>query len=157
MNLASRQGLRWLLLAVAAIAADQLSKYWIVHELPLHHSITLLPVLNLMHMHNTGVAFSMFNHAPPMSFVALSVGVSVVLIFWLLRHPPHQRLVAAALALILGGALGNAIDRFRFSYVVDFIDFHIGSWHFATFNVADSAITIGAALLVLDMLVGVGE
>lgn len=157
MNLVSRQGIQWLLLAAAAIGLDQLSKYWITQNLPLYHHITLLPVLNLAHMHNTGIAFSMFHGAPPIAFVALSAGVSIVLAFWLLRHPPAQRLVAAALALILGGAVGNAIDRQRFGYVVDFIDFHIGNWHFATFNIADSAITIGAGLLLLDMLVGVSD
>ena len=157
MNLVSRQGFGWLLVAAVVIGLDQVSKYWILHSLPLYQHLTLLPFLNLAHMHNTGIAFSMLRGLPPIAFVTLSAGVSIVLAFWLLRHPPGQRLVAAALALILGGAVGNAFDRARFGYVVDFIDFHIGSWHFATFNIADSAITIGAGLLLLDMLLGVAE
>ena len=157
MHLASRQGLRWLLLATITVVADQASKAWVAKTLPLYHRIELLPVLNLAHMHNTGIAFSMLRSAPPIAFVMLSVGVSIALAFWLLRHPPAQRLVAAGLSLILGGAVGNAIDRARLGYVVDFIDFHIHNWHFATFNIADSAITIGAGLLLLDMLLGVGD
>src|SRR3546814_12793163 len=103
-------------------------------------------------MKNTGAAFSMMSDASPVLFVLLGVGVSVGILLWLRRHPRDQHLVAIALSLIMGGALGNVIDRVTRGYVVDFVDFYVGSWHFAAFNVADAAITCGAALLLLDML-----
>jgi signal peptidase II len=103
-------------------------------------------------MRNTGAAFSMFSSAPPAFFVLLATAVAVGILWWLRRHPQGQTLMASALALILGGALGNVVDRVTRGYVVDFIDFYIGSWHFAAFNLADSAITLGAGLLLLDMV-----
>jgi len=147
-----RRNLGWLWLSAAAIVLDQLSKYWLARSLALYQQIALMPCLNLVHAHNTGAAFSMMSHAPAAAFIILSVAVSIGIGVWLHRHPAGHRLVAAGLALILGGALGNAIDRIRFGYVVDFVDFHVGHWHFAAFNVADSAITVGAGLLILDML-----
>ncbi len=153
MSLTSRSNIAWLLLSVLVIVADQLVKLWLVHTLPLFGQIEIFPHLNLVHMHNTGAAFSMFNRAPALVFILLSVVVSAAIASWLWRHPEGERIVAAALALILGGALGNAIDRVRLGYVVDFVDFYVGHWHFAAFNVADSAITMGAGLLLLDMLI----
>src|SRR3546814_7826093 len=97
-------------------------------------------------MKNTGAAFSMMSDASPVLFVLLGVGVSVGILLWLRRHPRDQHLVAIALSLIMGGALGNVIDRVTRGYVVDFVDFYVGSWHFAAFNVADAAITCGAAI-----------
>jgi signal peptidase II len=148
----SRPNIAWLLLSLLVIVADQLTKLWLVQAVPLFGRVEVFPHLNIVHMHNTGVAFSMFNRAPAAVFVVLSAMVSIVIAGWLWRHPKGERIVAAALALILGGALGNAIDRIRLGYVVDFVDFYVGQWHFAAFNVADSAITTGAGLLLLDML-----
>lgn len=142
----------WLWLSVAVICVDQITKQLIVKYLDWMDTRALLPHLNLVHMKNTGAAFSMFHTAPAWTFVILGVAVSVGILVWMRRHPRGETLMACALSLIMGGALGNVIDRAVRGYVVDFIDFYVGSWHFAAFNLADSAITLGAGLLLLDML-----
>jgi signal peptidase II len=144
--------IHWLWLSAAVISIDQFSKLMLVRKLQAFQVVPLLPHLNLVHMQNTGAAFSMFNTAPAAAFILLCAVVSVAILLWMRRHPHDQRLVAAAFSLILGGALGNAIDRAMRGSVVDFIDFYVGNWHFAAFNLADSAITLGAGLLILDML-----
>lgn len=146
------QNVHWLWLSVIVIAVDQLTKQLVVDHLGLFDRIQIFSWLNLTLMHNTGAAFSIFTNAAPVVFIALSLVVAVGILIWLRRHPHGDRLVAAALALILGGALGNAIDRATRGFVVDFVDFHIGGWHYPAFNMADSAIVIGAILLALDML-----
>ena len=140
----------WLSLLI--ILLDQVSKQWIHTELAWYEKVYVTPFLNITHLRNTGAAFSSFSNLPPWFFVGLAVAVSVGMMVWLRRHAHGQRLVALAFCCIIGGALGNVIDRVRHGYVVDFIVFHIGSWHYAAFNVADIAISIGAALLILDML-----
>jgi signal peptidase II len=114
-----------------------------------------------MRLHNEGVAFSFFDGGPDWqrwAFIALNVGVSIGIVVWLRRLPATgQALLAAALALVLGGALGNAIDRALWGHVVDFIRVHYEDWYFPAFNVADSAITIGAALVILDNLIEYGR
>ena len=142
----------WLWLSAAVMLVDQVTKQLIVRQLGWFDVQPLIPHLNLVHMRNTGAAFSMLSSAPPAFFILLATAVSVGILWWLRRNPSGQTLVAVALSLILGGALGNVIDRATRGYVVDFIDFYWGEWHFAAFNVADSAITIGAGLLILDML-----
>jgi signal peptidase II len=142
----------WLWLTAAVILVDQISKQLIVRHLQWFDVVPLIPHLNLVHMKNTGAAFSMMSDASPVLFVLLGVGVSLGILFWLRRHPRDQHLVAVALSLIMGGALGNVIDRVTRGHVVDFVDFYVGNWHFAAFNVADMAISCGAALLILDML-----
>jgi signal peptidase II len=144
--------IHWLWLSAAVISADQLSKLVVVRKLAIMQAVPLFPHLNFRHMQNTGAAFSMFDRAPVAVFILLCVAVSVAILIWLRRHPHDHRLMAAAYTLILGGALGNATDRAMRGSVVDFIDFYIGNWHFAAFNLADSAITLGAGLLILDML-----
>jgi signal peptidase II len=144
--------IHWLWLSAGVILVDQLSKLVVVRKLAYLQEVPLLPHLNFKHMQNTGAAFSMFNTAPAAVFILLCAVVSVAILIWLRRHPHDQSLVAAAFTLILGGALGNATDRAMRGSVVDFIDFYIGNWHFAAFNLADSAITLGAGLLILDML-----
>jgi signal peptidase II len=131
---------------------DQVTKQLIVRQLGWFDVLPVMPHLNLVHMRNTGAAFSMFRTAAPAVFILLGTAVSIGILWWLRRNPRGQNLVAVALSLILGGALGNVIDRATRGYVVDFIDCYWGDWHFAAFNVADSAITIGAGLLILDML-----
>jgi signal peptidase II len=155
-------GLRWWWIAVAAIVLDQLSKLWIVTNLQLTSmeargdEIALLPVLNIIHTTNYGAAWSMFAIPGGMQrwvFSALAVVVSGVLAFWLRRLSlATQKLLITGLSLILGGAIGNVLDRLRLGHVVDFIQVHWGMHYFPTFNVADSAITVGAALVVLDAL-----
>src|SRR3546814_6602004 len=131
----------------------QIAKQLIVRNLNWYDVVPVLPHLNIVYMKNTGAAFSMMSDASPVLFVLLGVGVSVGILLWLRRHPRDQHLVAIALSLIMGGALGNVIDRVTRGYVVDFVDFYVGSWHFAAFNVAEAAIPCGAAPLILDMLI----
>lgn len=153
MKLAPGHNARWLWVSALVVALDQTTKFWIMRLIPNFGGVAWLPHLNLVHRQNTGAAFSMMNQAPAMVFIGLSLVVSVGIIGWLFKHPRDHRIVAAGFVLILGGALGNALDRIRVGYVTDFIDFYVGDWHFAAFNVADSAITVGAGLLILDMLI----
>jgi signal peptidase II len=142
----------WLWVSALVIFVDQVTKQMVVRTLGWFDSYAVLPHLNFVHMRNTGAAFSMFSSLPAAFFVLLGTGVSLGILWWLRRHPDTQRLMACALSLVLGGALGNVVDRVTRGHVVDFVDFYIGSWHFAAFNLADSAITLGAGLLILDML-----
>jgi signal peptidase II len=142
----------WLWLSALVISIDQITKQLVVKHLSWFEVQPLIPHLNLVHMKNTGAAFSMFNTAPVWVFAGLGVAVSVAIIVWMRRNPSGQTLIATALALILGGALGNVIDRVTRGSVVDFVDFYVGNWHFAAFNVADMAISLGAGLMILDML-----
>lgn len=146
------KNVHWLWLSALVMLLDQISKQLVVRHMQWFEVRPLMPHLNLTHLRNTGAAFSMFSEASPVIFVLLGCGVSVGILWWMRRNPTGQRLVAAALALIMGGALGNVIDRVSRGHVVDFIDFYWGNWHFAAFNVADTAISCGAGLLILDML-----
>jgi signal peptidase II len=148
-----RSGLIYLWLSATVILVDQLSKAVIERSLGLYQSIVVLPVLDITRLHNTGAAFSFLADAAGWQrwlFTALAIAVSAALIFWLRRIDRGERALASAVALILGGALGNVIDRLRLGHVIDFIHAHWGEHYFPAFNVADSAITIGAALLLLD-------
>ena len=141
----------WLWLTAAVMVIDQVTKQLIVKKLGWFDVLPVMDHLNLVHMRNTGAAFSMFRTAAPVLFILLGTVVSVGILLWLRRNPRGQTLVAVGLSLIMGGALGNVVDRATRGYVVDFIDFYWGRWHFAAFNAADSAITLGAGLLLLDM------
>jgi signal peptidase II len=149
-------GWRWLPLSAAVIVADQLAKAWIVHHFTLFERVRLAPVLDVILTYNTGAAFSFLSDASGWQrwvFAALAVGISVMLIGWMRRlHAGSQAVLACGLALIIGGALGNMIDRLLHGRVVDFILAHWGAHMFPAFNVADSAITIGAGLVILDAL-----
>ncbi len=147
---------RWLGVAAVVILLDQLSKAAINSHFVFNESLAVTPFFNLVLAHNTGAAFSFLHDAGGMQrwlFSAIAV-VASVWIVWLLRKHEAQQLFCFALALILGGALGNLIDRIAYGYVVDFLDFYWGGYHFAAFNVADSAITCGAALLIWDSFKG---
>ena len=152
----ARSGWRWLWLSVAVIVADQLAKSWIVQHFTPFERVRLLPVLDVILTYNTGAAFSFLSDASGWQrwlFVVLAVGISAMLIAWMRRlRADSQGLLACGLALIIGGALGNMIDRLLHGRVVDFILAHWGNHLFPAFNVADSAITIGAALVILDAL-----
>lgn len=149
---------RWLLLAAAVIALDQLSKAWILRHYALGDSTLVTGFFNIVRAHNTGAAFSFLAGHDGWQrwfFVALAVGVSGVIV-WLLRANAQRRGFALSLSLILGGAVGNVIDRLLHGYVVDFLDFHWAflspvfyGGHYPAFNVADAAITVGAVLLIL--------
>ncbi|MFP5306710.1 MAG: signal peptidase II [Gammaproteobacteria bacterium] len=140
-------------IAVVVVLVDQITKQLVVRSLEWFEVVPIVSHLNRVHMRNTGAAFSMMADAPPAFFVLLGTSVSIGILWWLRRNPRGQTLLAVALTLIMGGALGNVIDRVTRGFVVDFVDFYVGSWHFAAFNVADMAISTGTALLVLDMLI----
>ena len=143
---------RWLGLSALVITFDQISKLWISSHFVYGESLPVTGFFNLVLAHNKGAAFSMLNDAGGWQrwmFSAIAV-IASVWIVWLLRRHPQQKLFCFALALILGGALGNLIDRISCGYVVDFLDFHWGRYHFPAFNIADSAITCGAALMLWD-------
>ena len=148
---------RWLALAVVVIVLDQLTKTLIVGHFQPGESRTVTAFFNLVRVHNTGAAFSFLAGAAGWQrwfFVAIGVGATLV-ILWMLQRHGNQRLFAFALALILGGAIGNVVDRLLHGHVVDFIQLHHSGWYFPSFNVADSAITVGAACLILDELLRV--
>ena len=147
-------GWRWLPLAAAVVVADQAIKAWMVHHFSPFERVRVLDVLDIILTYNTGAAFSFLSEASGWQrwlFVLLALAVSAALIVWLRRlHAVAHALLAAGLALIVGGALGNMIDRLTIGRVVDFIHVHAGRAYFPAFNVADSAITIGAVLLLVD-------
>lgn len=145
----------WYGLALLVLVADQISKHFVLKKLIFATPVKALPFLNWMLTFNRGAAFSFLGQAGGWQIVffsSLALIVSIVIAIWLWRLPETASLTACALGLILGGALGNLVDRIQFGYVVDFIDFHIQGWHFATFNVADGAITIGVVLLLLGVI-----
>ena len=146
--------LPWLGIATLVIVLDQLTKMLIVQSFQLNDSRTITPWFNIVRWHNSGAAFSFLHDAAGWQrwlFVALGVAAAVFIV-WMLRSHAGQRVFAWALALILGGALGNVIDRLLHGHVVDFIQVHWRNAYFPAFNVADSAITLGAVLLILDEL-----
>jgi signal peptidase II len=145
---------KWLTLAAAIVLADQAAKYAIVQYFAAHRPIELTSFLNLLLVYNTGAAFSFLSDAAGWQrafFITIALAASVWIVF-LLRKYSQQRLFALALALVLAGAVGNVIDRIFVGAVIDFIDFHALGYHWPAFNVADSSITCGAALLVWDAL-----
>ncbi|WP_267256363.1 signal peptidase II [Coxiella endosymbiont of Ornithodoros maritimus] len=151
----SKKACSWLWLSVLVILLDQSSKCLANHFLAFGHPVKILPFLNFTLSYNTGAAFSFLgteNGWQIILFAAISFVVSVFLILWLNRTPRSEIMMSLGLSLIIGGALGNFIDRLHWKYVTDFIDFHIKDWHFATFNVADSAICVGVFLLIVHML-----
>jgi signal peptidase II len=149
----TRGGLPYLLLSAAVVALDQLSKLMVERHLALFQSVTVLPVLQITRLHNTGAAFSFLADEAGWQrwlFTGLALIVAVALIRWLRLIDRGARMLASAVALILGGAIGNVIDRLRLGHVIDFINAHWDQHYFPAFNVADSAICIGAGLLLLD-------
>jgi signal peptidase II len=146
----------WLWLGVAVMVLDQWTKAIVVERFDEFQQVVLLPVLDLMRLHNEGAAFSFLSGAGGWQrwvFIGLGVAVSTGILIWLRRLPAKgQSLLAAGLSLILGGALGNVIDRVLHGHVIDFIRVHWNDHYFPAFNVADSAISIGAALIILDNL-----
>jgi signal peptidase II len=143
---------RWLFLSALVIVLDQISKLFMINHFANQESLTVLSVFDLALMHNTGAAFSFLSDAGGMQrwlFTAIAVIASVA-ITWVLRKHSTEILFALALSLILGGALGNLIDRIAYGYVIDFLLFHWNEHYFPAFNLADSAITCGAGLLIWE-------
>jgi signal peptidase II len=145
--------LKWLWLTLLAVLLDQGSKLAIDASMHLYESIPLIPYLNLTYVHNTGAAFSFLSEAGGWQrwfFSGLALVISAGITVWLTKLQKHETLLAAALALILGGAIGNLIDRVAYGYVIDFIDVYYGNAHFPFFNIADAAINLGVILMLAE-------
>lgn len=154
-----RSGFAWLWLTALVLVLDQASKVAVqAYFAPYQDVVAITPFFNLVHVHNTGAAFSLFaDQTGWQRWFFLSVAmVASGVILWLLRGTRGRASFCIALTLILGGALGNVIDRLAYGHVIDFLDFHVAGWHWPAFNVADSAITVGAGLLIWDGLWGEG-
>ncbi len=147
--------LKWLWLSVVVIVLDQVTKQMVTDSLHLYQSIPVFPSLNLVLAHNSGAAFSFLSDAGGWQrwfFSVIAIVISIVIVVWITRLKKNELWLAVALSLVLGGAIGNVWDRIAHGYVIDFIDVYYGEWHWPAFNVADSAICIGAVLLILDAL-----
>lgn len=153
--MAKASSLHWLGLSLLVVIADQLTKSIATEKLMYQQAMEVFPGLNMTLVHNTGAAFSFLSQAGGWQrwfFIVLTTLISMVLVYWLYTLPRQRRWLAVALALVLGGALGNLWDRVNLGYVVDFIDVYYDQWHWPAFNVADSSICIGAVMLVIDAL-----
>lgn len=170
----SQSMLKWLWITVLVVALDQIAKQWSSHTLHLYRPLEIMPMFNLYLAHNQGAAFSFLSEAGGWQrwlFTLIALVVSAGLVLWMRKLQQHERWIAIGLAFILGGALGNVIDRILFGYVVDFIQFYyhaqtscLPGFSFVqsgqnalciwpSFNIADSAITVGAAILILDGII----
>lgn len=140
----------WFLVSFVIVIMDQLSKYYISHHYFMYDSIPIFSLLNITLAHNTGAAFSFLSQAGQWHewfFTGFTCIMSLALVFWMLSLKATEKMHLGALSFILGGAVGNLVDRFRLGYVIDFIDVHYQNHHFAIFNLADAAITIGTIAL----------
>jgi signal peptidase II len=149
--------LPWLGLALILLIADQFTKVLILGYYRLGDATTITSFFNIVRVHNSGAAFSFLASAGGWQrwfFTAIGVAAALFIV-WMLKSHPGQKLFSFALACILGGAVGNVIDRTLYGYVVDFLDFHYAGWHFPAFNIADAGISIGAVCLILDELLRV--
>lgn len=148
--------LRLLWLSALVVMLDQVSKFWVLASFREYEVLTVWPVFNLTLVYNTGAAFSFLSDAGGWQrwfFITIAVLISVVLLFWMRQLQPGERLTGFGLALIVGGAIGNLIDRVWLGKVIDFLQWHWQEWYWPAFNLADSAITLGVILLLLDGLV----
>lgn len=153
MRLLTESGWRFWWIVVLVLVADQLTKIWVIQNFTLGESIQLLPVFNFTYARNYGAAFSFLGDAGGWQrwlFTAIAIVVTCVLSVWLSRLQRTQLKLSLALVLIIGGAIGNLIDRSLYGYVVDFLHVYYQDWHYPIFNIADCAITIGAGLLIWD-------
>jgi signal peptidase II len=151
--------LKWLWISALTLVLDQASKLAVDGSMQLFESIPLIPYFNLTYVHNTGAAFSFLAQAGGWQrwlFAGLAVVMSSIIAVWLYRLKKHETLMAVALSLVLGGAIGNLIDRVAYGYVIDFLDVYYQDWHWPAFNIADSAICIGVGLMLLESF-GVGR
>ncbi len=152
-NFFTDTGLRWLWLTLVCLILDQVTKQLVVGSFELGESINVLPIFSITYVHNLGAAFSFLADQGGWQrwfFTAIAAIASIVFIVWLAKTPKSQTLLSIAFALMLSGAMGNLIDRALFGYVIDFLDFHWSGNYFPVFNIADSMIFIGAALMILD-------
>jgi signal peptidase II len=145
----------WFIISIVVLILDQSSKYWVESVLTPYKPMPVMPMLNITLAYNTGAAFSFLSGAGGWHrwfFAGFSSIVSIILFIWLWRTPIKDRLQSFGVSFVLGGAVGNLIDRAFNGYVVDFVDVYYQYHHFATFNLADSAICVGAGALILDLL-----
>lgn len=150
-------GLSWLWLTIIFLVIDQITKYLVVSSMELYQSIEVFSFFNIFYVQNPGAAFSFLADQDGWQrwfFTAIATIASIVFIVWLAKTPKENKLLCIAFAFLLSGAIGNLIDRALFGYVIDFLDFYIGNNHWPAFNVADSAIFIGAALMICDSFMG---
>ena len=150
--------LKWLWLSAIALVLDQYTKITVDSSMQLYQSIVVLPGFNLTYVRNTGAAFSFLSDAGGWQrwfFAVMAIGISGILTVWLYRLKKHETLLAVALSLVLGGAMGNLIDRVAYGYVIDFLDVYYQNWHWPAFNVADMAICLGVFLMLLESF-GIG-
>ena len=155
VTLPNKSALGWLWLSVTIVLLDLASKYWVSSALTYNSPVELLPIFDLRLLHNTGAAFSFLAAEEGWQrwlFVSIAIVVSLFIVRWLKQTDSSDCLLASGYALILGGALGNLFDRIVHGHVVDFISVHYQGWYFPAFNVADIAITLGAAALIVDAL-----
>ncbi len=148
-------GLIWTILTIIVIILDRYTKLWMMSHLQLGEPLYILPVLNFTLAYNTGASFGFLHTASGwqnLFFMTLALVMSIIILIWLAKTPANERWTGIALSFILGGALGNGLDRVIYSHVIDFIHFHIGEWNFAIFNLADSAISVGAFILIVHWL-----
>ncbi len=148
-----RNALVWLWLSLLVLLLDQASKLAVIEQLAAYVDvIAITGFFNLVHVHNTGAAFSLFADQPgwQRGFFIGVAALAAAVILYLLHKTQGRRLFSIALALILGGAIGNVIDRILYGHVIDFLDVYVGRWHWPAFNVADAAISIGAVMLIWD-------
>lgn len=144
--------MKWVVLSLLVIVLDQVTKWLAVESLQLYHPHVITSFFNLTLAHNKGAAFSFLNsagHWQNTFFIVLGICISLGLLIWLFRLKKEAALEAFSLSLILGGALANLIDRFHYGYVIDFIECHVGAYYWPIFNIADSAICLGAVCLLL--------
>jgi len=150
-----RQAWPWFVVALAIVAADQATKWLVLASLMPGQRHEVLPFFDLVLVFNRGAAFSFLASAPGWQtplFIGIAA-VATVVVSWMLLHDPGKRLLCSGLAMILGGALGNVWDRGAYGHVVDFVLLHAWGWHFPAFNVADSAITVGAGIIIIESFV----
>ncbi len=150
------RNLLWLILSIIIIILDQASKYFISHTLNYQQAVPILPFFNLTLTHNAGAAWGFLNIPGGLQrwlFIGIAAVVSIFLIVWIYRLKSNEKLAAIGLSLVLGGAIGNLWDRIIHGYVIDFIQVYYQHWYFPDFNVADSAITLGAFFVIISMLI----
>jgi signal peptidase II len=151
--MSNRPSINWLLVTVGVIALDQYTKQLITAKFELFDRVGVLPFFDLVRLHNTGAAFSFLAKASGWQnffFTGVALAVSALILWWFFRQPRDRIVVPLGLVLVLGGAIGNLIDRVQQGYVVDFLLFYYDRWAFPAFNIADAAITIGVILLLID-------
>ncbi len=148
-----KSAISWLWLTLVMLVIDQATKHWVAGTFSYGESINVLPFFNLTYVHNLGAAFSFLADQAGWQrwfFATIAFIASIIFTVWLIKTPSSDKKLAMALALMLSGAVGNLIDRVLLGYVIDFLDFYIQDYHWPAFNVADSAIFIGAAILIFD-------